>query len=76
MRGVLVKGGRGLSFVREFVEEFVKGLGEGEEGEEVRLSYVLDLLVEVYKELGERERVDLCLRRLMEKWDWIRGGYW
>lgn len=76
LRGVLVKGGRGLSSVREFAEEFVKGLGEGEEGEEVRSSHALDLLAEVYKELGERERADLCLRRLMEKWDRIRGGYW
>ncbi|KAK0668925.1 putative farnesyltransferase, partial [Cercophora samala] len=76
LRGVLVKGGRGLSSVREFAEEFVKGLGEGEEGEEVKSSHALDLLAEIYKEVGEKERSDLCLRRLMEKWDRIRGGYW
>ncbi|KAK4178371.1 putative farnesyltransferase [Triangularia setosa] len=76
LRGVLVKGGRELNSVRGFAEEFVKGLGGGEEGEEVRSSHALDLLAEIYKETGEREKADLCLRRLMEKWDRIRGGYW
>lgn len=76
LRGVLVKGGRELQTVREFAEGFVKDLGEGEEKEEVRSSHALDLLADIYKEAGEKEKAVLCLRRLSEKWDRIREGYW
>lgn len=76
MRGVLVKGGQKLASVQGFVEEFVVKLGEGEEEEEVRSTHALDLLAEIYAEKGETEKADLCLRRLAEKWDRIRGGYW
>ncbi|KAK3956519.1 hypothetical protein QBC32DRAFT_330856 [Pseudoneurospora amorphoporcata] len=76
MRGVLVKGGQQLASVQGFVEEFVVKLGEGEEEEEVRSTHALDLLAEIYAEKGENEKADLCLRRLAEKWDRIRGGYW
>ncbi|KAK0739624.1 hypothetical protein B0T21DRAFT_449728 [Apiosordaria backusii] len=83
LRGVLVKGGRELKSVQSFAEEFVMGLGEEGEGgegegtgEEVKSSHALDLLAEIYKEQGEKQKADLCLRRLVEKWDRIRGGYW
>lgn len=76
LRGVLVKGGRPLGSVREFVETFVTALGEGEEKEVVRSSHALDLLADIYKEAGEKDKADLCLRRLGEKWDRIREGYW
>ncbi|KAI1174013.1 putative geranylgeranyltransferase type I alpha subunit [Nemania sp. FL0916] len=75
-RGVLVKGGRPLQTVREFAETFVSNLGEGEGSESVRSSHALDLLADIYKEAGETEKADLCLRRLGEKWDRIREGYW
>ncbi|CCC09079.1 hypothetical protein SMACR_03092 [Sordaria macrospora] len=76
MRGVLVKGGRQLASVQEFVEEFVVKLGEGDDQEEVRSTHALDFLAEIYAEKGESEKADLCLRRLAEKWDRIRRGYW
>ncbi|KAI0428484.1 prenyltransferase alpha subunit [Xylaria sp. FL1042] len=74
LRGVLVKGGKPLGTVREFVETFVTALGE--EQEEVRSSHALDLLADIYKEAGEKDKADLCLRRLGEKWDRIREAYW
>ncbi|KAI1816736.1 prenyltransferase alpha subunit [Poronia punctata] len=76
LRGVLVKGGRPLQTVREFVEGFATDLGEEEGKERVRSSHALDLLADIYKEAGEKEKADLCLRRLAEKWDRIREGYW
>lgn len=75
IRGVLVKGGRSLGTVCEFVETFVTQLGD-QEKEEVRSSHALDLLADIYKETGEKDKADLCLRRLSEKWDRIREGYW
>ncbi|KAI1197271.1 prenyltransferase alpha subunit [Nemania serpens] len=76
LRGVLAKGGRPLGIVREFAETFVENLGQGEEKEVVRSSHSLDLLADVYKEAEEKKKADLCLRRLSEKWDPIREGYW
>ncbi|KAL2197428.1 hypothetical protein P885DRAFT_35640 [Corynascus similis CBS 632.67] len=77
LRGVLVKGGRKLGCVEGFVSEFVKGLGDGVEGEEEVLStHALDLLAEIYAEKGDKEKADLSLRRLGQKWDRIRVGYW
>lgn len=75
LRGALVKGGRKLASVEEFAEGFVTELGE-EEGEDVLSTHALDLLAEIYAEKGDRERADLSLRRLGEKWDRIRVGYW
>ncbi|KAI1391480.1 protein prenylyltransferase [Hypoxylon trugodes] len=75
LKGVLVKGGRKLGTVREFSEQFVKNLGT-EEVEQVRSSHALDLLADIYKEAGEKDKADLVLRRLGEKWDRIRRGYW
>ncbi|SPN98985.1 related to geranylgeranyltransferase type I alpha subunit (RAM2) [Cephalotrichum gorgonifer] len=74
LRGVLTKGGRKMGEVREFAEGFVDELG-GEE-EEVRSSHALDCLAEAYLEEGNKERARLCLRRLAEKWDPVRAGYW
>lgn len=74
LRGVLVKGGRKLGSVEDFVEGFVKGLGTDDE--DVKSSHALDLLAEIYAEKGEKDKADLCLRRLGEKWDQIRAGYW
>ncbi|KAH6626223.1 geranylgeranyltransferase type I alpha subunit-like protein [Chaetomium sp. MPI-SDFR-AT-0129] len=88
LRGVLVKGGRKLASVEGFVSEFVIRLGEerseggkeggGEEGEgeDVLSTHALDLLAEIYAEKGEKEKADLSLRRLGQKWDRIRVGYW
>ena len=75
LKGVLVKGGRPLSSVEEFVTQFVKNLGV-EESENVQSTHALDLLAEIYAEKNEDEKADLCLRRLGEKWDRIRTGYW
>jgi protein farnesyltransferase/geranylgeranyltransferase type-1 subunit alpha len=74
LKGVLVKGGRKMGSVREYVEQYVKNLGE--EGEQVRSSHALEHLADIYAEAGEKEKADLCLRRLGEKWDRIRLGYW
>ena len=74
LKGVLVKGGRPLASVETFVLEFVTDLGE--ETEQVKSSHALDLLAEIYAEKGDKERADLCLQRLGEKWDRIRIGYW
>ena len=84
LRGVLVKGGRPLADARAFAEAYVEGLGlDGEEGggdgqaqEKVRSSHAVDLLADAYAEAGDRDRADLCLRRLAEKWDPVRRAYW
>jgi protein farnesyltransferase/geranylgeranyltransferase type-1 subunit alpha len=74
LRGVLVKGGRKLGSVKGDVEGYVRGIGG--EDEEVRSTHALDLLAEIYAEEGDNEKANLCLRRLAEKWDPIRAGYW
>ncbi|KAK6065702.1 farnesyltransferase alpha subunit ram2 [Seiridium cupressi] len=74
LKGVLVKGGRKLGSVREYVEQYVNELGQ--EGEQVRSSHALEQLADIYAEAGEKDKADLCLRRLGEKWDRIRLGYW
>ncbi|EWG42793.1 protein farnesyltransferase/geranylgeranyltransferase type I alpha subunit [Fusarium verticillioides 7600] len=71
---VLTKGSRPLSFLKEFAEKFVTALGE--EAEEVRSSHALDFLAKLYDEEGDKEKAELCLRRLGEKWDPVREGYW
>jgi protein farnesyltransferase/geranylgeranyltransferase type-1 subunit alpha len=74
LRGVLVKGGRKLGSVEDFVQGFVTGLGT--ESEDVMSSHALDLLAEIYAEKGDKAQAELCLTRLAEKWDQIRAGYW
>jgi protein farnesyltransferase/geranylgeranyltransferase type-1 subunit alpha len=76
LRGTLVKGGRKLASVEEFASEFVTGLGEGDDAEDVLSTHALDLLAEIYAEKGDKEKADLGLQRLGQKWDRIRVGYW
>lgn len=75
LRGVLVKGGRAVNSVEAFVDQFVQDLGV-EEKEKVTSTHGLELLAEIYAEKGETDKADLALRRLGEKWDRIRLGYW
>lgn len=75
LRGVLVKGGRAIGSVGAFVDQFVQDLGV-EEKEKVSSTHGLEYLAEIYAEKGETEKADLALRRLGEKWDRIRLGYW
>lgn len=74
MRGVLAKGGRKLSSVAEFAEQYVDKLGQDDEV--VRSSHALDLLSEVYAEQSDKAKAKLCLERLATKWDPVREGYW
>lgn len=76
LRGVLVKGGRPLATAEEFAAQFVAGVGEGDEREQVRSSHALEFLADVWAEKGEKEKAVLYLSRLAEKWDPIRAGYW
>ena len=76
LRGVLVKGGRSLASVEDLAGGFVTNLGAADGSEDVRSTHALDLLAEIYAEKGDTERADLCLRRLGDKWDRIRVGYW
>ncbi|KAK8135414.1 protein farnesyltransferase/ geranylgeranyltransferase type-1 subunit alpha [Apiospora sp. TS-2023a] len=75
LRGVLVKGGRDLGSVKGFVEQYVQNLGDAEK-EEVHSSHALEQLADIYEEAGDKEKADLCWKRLGEKWDRIRFGYW
>lgn len=75
LRGVLVKGGRKVGTARELAERFVSDLGV-EASEKVTSSHALEFLADIYAEKGESDKADLCLRRLGEKWDRIRLGYW
>ncbi|KAI0015335.1 protein prenylyltransferase [Xylariomycetidae sp. FL0641] len=76
LRGVLAKAARPLGSVKAFAEEFVHDLGKGEDEEKVASSHALDLLADIAKEEGDREKARLCLERLADKWDPIRKGYW
>lgn len=75
LRGVLVKGGRAMGSVEEFAGQSVQDLGV-EGAEKVTSTHGLELLAEIYAEKGETDKADLALRRLGEKWDRIRLGYW
>ena len=77
VRGVLRKGGRELSSLEGFAEEFVAL--EGEEGagkEDVKSSHALELLADIWAERGEVEKADGALRLLGEKYDRVRRNYW
>lgn len=75
LRGVLVKGGRKMSNVEEFVVEFVSDVGD-EDKEKVRSTHGLEMMAEIYAEKGDNAKADLCLKRLGERWDRVRLGYW
>lgn len=74
LKGAMTKGGRPLPTLKEFAGHFVTDLGE--EGEAVKSSHALEVLADTYKEEGKTEQARLCLRRLWEKWDPVREGYW
>ncbi|KAK8017475.1 prenyltransferase alpha subunit [Apiospora rasikravindrae] len=63
LRGVLVKGGRKLGSVQAFVEMYVQNLGN-EETEQVHSSHALEHLADIYEEAGDREKADMCWKRL------------
>lgn len=75
VRGVLKKGGRELSSLASFAEEFVTLEGEGRK-EDVRSSHALELLADIWAERGEAEKADGALRLLGEKYDRVRRNYW
>jgi protein farnesyltransferase/geranylgeranyltransferase type-1 subunit alpha len=78
LRGVLRKGGRKLSTLECFAEEFVK-LPDGEgKGEDVKSSHALDFLADVWGEegSGKVDKADLALRLLGSKYDAVRKNYW
>jgi protein farnesyltransferase/geranylgeranyltransferase type-1 subunit alpha len=75
IRGVLRKGGRGLSTLEGFAGAFVR-IPEGEGEENVRSSHALDFLADVWSEKGEAEKADRALRLLGDKYDRIRKNYW
>lgn len=74
LKGVLAKGGRKLGTVKGQVEGYATNIGQ--EDEHVTSTHALDLLAEIYAEQGDKQKADLYLRRLAEKWDPIRAGYW
>lgn len=74
LRAVLAKGGRTLESEKALAEGLVSGLGT--EGESVKSSHALDYLADVYAQAGDKEKAELCLQRLADKWDPIREGYW
>ena len=76
LRGVLVRGGKPLTDVEQFCLQFVRNLDDGEEKEQVKSSHALDMLADIWGNKGEKEKADVALRRLAEKWDRVREGYW
>lgn len=74
LRGVLAKGGRSVSDMVDFAEQFVSDLGQ--DTENVTSSHALDLLADAYRQAGQIDKAKLCLRGLWEKWDPVREGYW
>ncbi|OAA54312.1 farnesyltransferase alpha subunit ram2 [Niveomyces insectorum RCEF 264] len=80
LKGVLAKGGRPLASVETFAAQFVANIssdeGDATSDETVKSTHAMDLLAAVYAEQGDTARADLYWRRLAEKWDPIRAGYW
>ena len=74
LKASLVKGRRRLETVEGFAAQFVKNIGADDE--DVQSTHAMDLLAEVYAEQGKKEKAELYLTRLGEKWDQIRAGYW
>lgn len=75
LRGVLRWAGRGLGSERGFAE----GFADLRKPEEVRSSFALDFLANVYAEEGgegRREEARRALDLLAEKYDPIRKNYW
>jgi len=74
LSGVLKKGGRSLSTLTCFAEEFVK-IDDGKE-EDVKSSHALDFLADAWAEEGKVEIADKALRLLGDKYDRVRKNYW
>lgn len=75
LRGVLRRSGRGLGSESGFVE----GFADVGRPEEIRSSFALDFLAEVYAEdggEGRREEARRALDLLAERYDPIRRNYW
>jgi len=75
LRGVLRRAGRGLRSERGFVE----GFADLRRPEEVRSSFALDFLADIYAEEGgegRREEARRALDLLAERYDPIRRNYW
>lgn len=73
LRGCVRKmeGGR-LGDLRAFAE----GFADVEREDSVRSSHALDLLAEIYRDDGERERAGKVLKLLGRRYDPIRRNYW
>ncbi len=89
LRGLYRKSGRPLSDLKSFAEQFAGDGGETDDGngdedqewhvdveEGVRSSHALDLLADIYAEVGEKERARRTLEALGRRWDPVRKGYW
>lgn len=74
LRGVMAKGGRPLAALDGFASQFVSHLNQNDEV--VRSSHALGLLADICRDKGDVDGARLCLRRLWEKWDPVREGYW
>lgn len=78
LKGVITRGGRDPVDMEMFCQQFVDELGN-EENEDVRSTYALEMLAEIWAKKGGNENLklaDLALTRLAEKWDRVRAGYW
>lgn len=75
LRGVLRKGGRKLSTLECFASEFFKIPDDGGE-EDVKSSHALDFLADAWTEQGEKDKAELALTLLADKYDRIRKNYW
>lgn len=75
LRGALKKGGRELSTLECFASEFVKLPKNGGE-EDIKSSHALDFLADAWAEQGEKEKAELALSLLADKYDVIRKTYW
>ncbi|MCJ1377391.1 CAAX geranylgeranyltransferase alpha subunit [Xylographa soralifera] len=72
LKGVLRKSGLGMRALGGFAEEFAGGEGE------VRSSYALDFLAEMWSQGGEEEKrkAEKALSLLADTYDPIRKNYW
>ncbi|KAI2615927.1 protein prenylyltransferase [Hypoxylon sp. NC1633] len=75
LKGVLIKGGRKLGTIKDFALGFVDQV-DSETEAKVYSTHAMDHLAEIFKEEGDKDSADLYLRKLGEKWDPIRRGYW
>ncbi len=72
LRGVLRRAGRSLEQERAFAE----GFANLQRPDEVRSSYALNFLADLYALVGMREEARRALELLAERFDPIRRNYW